>query len=57
LIDAKYHGPWELPALGMVSAPEAVLVRPDGYVAWVGDSGQLGLAEALTTWFGQPLPN
>jgi 3-(3-hydroxy-phenyl)propionate hydroxylase len=51
-IDAKYGGPWELPALGVVTAPTAVLIRPDGYVAWVGDQNQLGLADALTTWFG-----
>ena len=54
LIDAKYIGRWELPALGMVTAPTAVLVRPDGYVAWVGDMTQRGLADALTTWFGPP---
>jgi 3-(3-hydroxy-phenyl)propionate hydroxylase len=54
LIDAKYAGTWELPVIGAVTAPTAVLVRPDGYVAWVGDSTQLGLADALTTWFGRP---
>ncbi len=54
LIDAKYDGRWELPALGAVTAPTAVLIRPDGYVAWVGDRTQLGLAGALTTWFGPP---
>ncbi|MEK6327322.1 MAG: FAD-dependent monooxygenase [Actinomycetota bacterium] len=54
LIDAEYVGPWELPALGAVTAPTAALIRPDGYVAWVGDLTQLGLAEALTTWFGPP---
>jgi 2-polyprenyl-6-methoxyphenol hydroxylase-like FAD-dependent oxidoreductase len=54
LIDAKYVGPWELPALGAVPAPTAVLIRPDGYVAWVGEGAQLGLADALTTWFGPP---
>jgi 2-polyprenyl-6-methoxyphenol hydroxylase-like FAD-dependent oxidoreductase len=54
LIDAKYVGTWELPALGAVTAPTAVLIRPDGYVAWVGDLNQLGLADALTTWFGSP---
>ncbi len=54
LIDAKYVGTWELPALGAVTAPAAVLIRPDGYVAWVGDLTQLGLADALTTWFGPP---
>jgi 2-polyprenyl-6-methoxyphenol hydroxylase-like FAD-dependent oxidoreductase len=53
-IDAKYVGTWELPALGAVTAPTAVLIRPDGYVAWVGDPTQLGLADALTTWFGPP---
>jgi hypothetical protein len=54
LIDAKYVGTWELPALGPVTAPTAVLIRPDGYVAWVGDSTPLGLTDALTTWFGAP---
>jgi 3-(3-hydroxy-phenyl)propionate hydroxylase len=56
LVRARYDGPWELPALGAVAAPSAVLVRPDGYVAWVGDATQLGLADALTTWFGPPNP-
>jgi 2-polyprenyl-6-methoxyphenol hydroxylase-like FAD-dependent oxidoreductase len=54
LIEATYDGPWELPALGAVGAPTAVLIRPDGYVAWVGDRTQVGLADALTTWFGPP---
>ena len=54
LVDAKYDGPWELPALGPVNAPKAVLIRPDGYVAWVGDGNQGGLADALATWFGAP---
>jgi 3-(3-hydroxy-phenyl)propionate hydroxylase len=52
LIDAKYVGTWELPALGAVTTPTGVLVRPDGYAGWVGDRSQLGLADALTTWFG-----
>jgi 3-(3-hydroxy-phenyl)propionate hydroxylase len=53
-IDAKCVGGWELPALGQVTAPAAVLIRPDGYVAWVGERSRLGLADALTTWFGPP---
>jgi len=54
LIDAEYSGNWELPAIGEVTAPTAVLVRPDGYVAWVGDGTQAGLVEALARWFGEP---
>jgi hypothetical protein len=54
LIDATYGGRWELPVLGAVTAPTAVLIRPDGYVAWVGDLTHLGLPDALTTWFGPP---
>jgi 3-(3-hydroxy-phenyl)propionate hydroxylase len=55
LVDAKYAGAWELPALSAVPAPTAVLIRPDGHVAWVaGDAKDTGLREALTTWFGPP---
>jgi hypothetical protein len=54
VIDAEYGGRWELPVLGAVTAPTAVLIRPDGYVAWVGDRTHLGLPDALTTWFGPP---
>ena len=54
LVDAEYAGTWELPAIGAVTAPTAVLVRPDGYVAWVGDGTEVGLDDALTTWFGPP---
>lgn len=52
IIDASYDGAWQLPAIGQVAAPQAVLVRPDGHVAWVGDASRHGLAEALTAWFG-----
>jgi 2-polyprenyl-6-methoxyphenol hydroxylase-like FAD-dependent oxidoreductase len=54
LVDARYDGAWELPALGTVAAPAAALIRPDGYVAWVGDRQEPSLSHALTTWFGSP---
>jgi 3-(3-hydroxy-phenyl)propionate hydroxylase len=54
LIDAESAGGWELPALGVIAAPSAVLVRPDGHVAWVGERNDMGLSDALTTWFGPP---
>lgn len=53
-VDARYAGMWELPVLGLVAAPTAVLIRPDGHVAWVGDGTDLGLRDALTRWFGPP---
>jgi 3-(3-hydroxy-phenyl)propionate hydroxylase len=65
LIDADYVGEWELPVVGTVSAPTAVLIRPDGYVAWVGDAPDVGagdapdagLTDALAVWFGPPGPS
>jgi 3-(3-hydroxy-phenyl)propionate hydroxylase len=54
LVDADFGGTWELPVLGNVAAPAAVLIRPDGYVAWVGDGTHVGLEDALTRWFGPP---
>lgn len=53
-IDVAFKGSWELPALGTVTAPTAVLIRPDGYVAWAGDETQNGLTDALSKWFGPP---
>jgi 2-polyprenyl-6-methoxyphenol hydroxylase-like FAD-dependent oxidoreductase len=53
-INARYAGVWELPVFGAVSAPTAVLIRPDGHVAWVGDGMDQGLRDALTTWCGLP---
>ena len=53
LVDAAYAGRWELPVLGAVPAPTAVLIRPDGYVAWC-QTDRPSLPDALTTWFGRP---
>jgi hypothetical protein len=53
-VDARYEGVWSLPVIGVVSAPAAVLIRPDGHVAWVGDGTDRGLRDALTRWFGAP---
>jgi 2-polyprenyl-6-methoxyphenol hydroxylase-like FAD-dependent oxidoreductase len=52
VVDAEFAGAWELPVVGVVPPPAAVLVRPDGHVAWAGDHSAAGLADALTTWFG-----
>jgi 3-(3-hydroxy-phenyl)propionate hydroxylase len=52
LIDAAYSGTWELPVIGTVPGPDAVLIRPDGYVAWAGQQTSNGLLEALAYWFG-----
>ena len=54
-VRADHTGPWELPVVGTVSSPAAVLIRPDGHVAWVGEGATTGLASALTTWCG-PAP-
>jgi 3-(3-hydroxy-phenyl)propionate hydroxylase len=56
LVEAQDGAPWELPVVGSVDAPYAVLVRPDGHVAWVGDGTATGLREALATWCGPPSP-
>jgi hypothetical protein len=47
---------WELPVLGEVAAPAAVLIRPDGHVAWAGDLTDAALPAALDTWFGAATP-
>jgi hypothetical protein len=52
VIGADAAGDWELPVVGRVTAPAAVLIRPDGYVAWVGDGTETGLRAALTSWVG-----
>ena len=57
LVDAKHDGVWELPVLGEVAAPPAVLIRPDGHVAWAGDLTDPELPRALATWFGAATPS
>jgi hypothetical protein len=54
VVHARHDGGWELPVLGEVPAAEAVLIRPDGHVAWVGAPTDPGLPDSLTTWFGRP---
>ncbi len=56
LVDARYAGGWQLPVIGDVAAPPAVLIRPDGYVAWAGDLSDPELPKAMTTWFGPATP-
>jgi hypothetical protein len=52
LVDATCDAPWELPAIGTVDSPTALLIRPDGHVAWVGERADASLTEAMATWFG-----
>ena len=52
LVDAKFDGVCELPVVGAVAIPPAILIRPDGHVAWVGDGDAEGLSDACTLWFG-----
>ncbi|MGH8947234.1 MAG: FAD-dependent monooxygenase, partial [Acidimicrobiia bacterium] len=54
LVDAGHDGGWEIPVLGQVAAPAAVLIRPDGHVAWADDLTDSELPRALETWFGRP---
>ncbi len=56
LVEATHAGVWELPVLGEVAAPAAVLIRPDGHVAWAGDLTDPELPRALATWFGAATP-
>ena len=56
LVDARHDGVWELPLLGEVAAPPAVLIRPDGHVAWVGEPTDPSLPDALSAWFGAATP-
>jgi hypothetical protein len=55
-VDAQHDGVWELPVLGQVAAPPAVLIRPDGHVAWAGNLTDPALPRALATWFGAAAP-
>ena len=55
-IAATCSDPWELPIVGQVEPPSALLIRPDGHVAWAGDAGDIGLDRALSKWFGATNP-
>jgi hypothetical protein len=56
LVDARHDGVWQLPALGEIASPPAVVIRPDGHVAWAGDLRDPELTRALATWFGAATP-
>ncbi|WP_125616273.1 FAD-dependent monooxygenase [Specibacter cremeus] len=56
VVDARHDGVWELPVLGEIAAPPAVVIRPDGHVAWAGDLTDPKLSQALATWFGAATP-
>ena len=51
-VEATFDGVCELPVVGVVTPPAAVLIRPDGHVAWAGDGGADGLRAACAAWFG-----
>lgn len=55
VVDAEAAGEVDLPVLGSVSVPNRMLIRPDGYVAWVAEGSDQGLVEALTQWCGSPV--
>ncbi len=55
-VDARHDGVWELPVLGKITAPPAVLIRPDGHVAWAGILTDSELPQSLATWFGAATP-
>ncbi|WP_433236406.1 FAD-dependent monooxygenase [Streptosporangium sp. CA-135522] len=57
LVEARCHdNRWAIPVIGEVPAPAALLIRPDGHVAWTAPAGAgadaVSLRTALTTWFG-----
>lgn len=56
-VNAGYTGPWELPVLGKIDAPESILIRPDGYIAWAGDIKHLDLTRVLSSQFGLGKPH
>jgi 2-polyprenyl-6-methoxyphenol hydroxylase-like FAD-dependent oxidoreductase len=52
LVEARHDGAWELPVIGEVPAPGAVVIRPDGHVAWAGTPTDPELPRTLSRWFG-----
>ena len=56
LVHARRDGLCELPVLGPIAAPPAIVIRPDGHVAWAGDVTDPELPQVLSTWFGAASP-
>lgn len=53
-VDIVTAAPAALPADGSLTGTAAVLVRPDGYVAWAAPGSHSDLPMALGRWFGPP---
>jgi 3-(3-hydroxy-phenyl)propionate hydroxylase len=53
VVDARAVGAWKLPVIGVVDAPSALLIRPDGHVAWMEGFSESSLSDALARWCGR----
>ncbi|GHA42183.1 putative monooxygenase [Streptomyces tauricus] len=55
LVEARSDDDWRVPAVGRIPAPAALLIRPDGHVAWASAADApdtSALRTALATWLG-----